>query len=150
MEINTLYYGKMECQENEIVHFSEGLFGFESQKDFLPIPFEEEKDTVLCLQSVTERDVCFVIMNPFQLDNDYDPVLKKEDYAALGTEEEKALSFYVICVMRQSMEECTVNMKCPIVVNTKSRQAVQVILENKAYKFRHSLSEFLGGGNAVC
>ncbi len=150
MEINTLYFGRMDCQENEIIRFEEGLFGFESQKDFLPVPFDGEEDSVLCLQSVTDRDTCFVIMNPFRLCSDYEPVLKEEDYKALDTMQEQDLSYYVVCVMRQSMEESTVNMKCPIVVNAVTRKAVQVILDTKKYGFRHSLSEFLGGGNKVC
>jgi len=144
MRIDTLYFGAIECQENEIVVFQEGLFGFEGQKDFLPIPFEEGKDTVLCLQSVADREVCFIIMNPFQLDHEYAPKLKREDYEALGTSDESLLSYYVICVMREKMEESTVNMKCPVVVNTSTRQAIQVILDTDSYKFRHALVEFSG------
>ncbi len=146
MKIDTLYFGTVECQENEIVHFPEGLFGFESQKDFLPVPFEDGTDALVGLQSVTEKYLCFIIMNPFLMDEEYDPQLKAEDYEALGTTDEGILSYYVICGMRPNMEESTVNMRCPIVVNSATRNAIQVILDTDRYKFRHLLSEYSKAG----
>ena len=83
-------------------------------------------------------------MNPFRLMPDYDPVLKPEDYERLGTDQEELLSYYVISVIRSTPEESTVNLKCPVVVNSVTRKAIQVILESGAYRFRHSLSEFTG------
>ena len=143
MRADTMYFGALEFSENELIRFGEGLFGFENRKDFLPIAFEED-DTILCLQSIEDRDLSFILMNPFRLRPDYSPVLQPGDYERLGTDKEEILSFYVISVIRSTPEESTVNLKCPIVVNSETRKAVQVILESGAYRFRHSLSEFTG------
>lgn len=144
MKADTMYFGEIKYTKKELITFKEGLFGFESQKDFLPIPFEAEDDAVLCLQSVAQRDVSFIVMNPFRLDPEYSPALRPEDYTRLGTKDEEKLSYYVICVIWDTPEESTVNLKCPVVVNSDTRQAVQVILEDDRYRFRHSLSEFAG------
>ena len=144
MKADTMYFGRIEFDKKELIRFEEGLFGFESQKDFLPVPFEGEEDAVLCLQSISDRDISFLIMNPFRLYPAYEPKLGKVDYRKLGTAREENLSYYVICVLRDTPEESTVNLKCPVVVNTVTRRAVQVILENNTYGFRHSLSEFAG------
>lgn len=133
--------------EEELIHFQEGLFGFEEYKTFLPLPVEEDNDAVLCLQSTENTDLSFIIMNPFYLKEDYRPELSLADYKNLGTEDTGVLSFYVICVIGTLSEKSTVNLKCPIVVNTESRQAVQVILASEEYRMRHALSEFQKKGD---
>lgn len=138
-------YKEYPFHDKELVYFREGLFGFEDQKKFLPICIEEHSDAVLCLQSVEDENLSFIIMNPFLLMEDYHPVLSKNDYKKLEAEKEQDLSYYVICVVREKAEESTVNMRCPIVVNTVNRQARQVVLDSDAYQFRHVLKE-LGKG----
>lgn len=41
-----------------------------------------------------------------------------------------ALCYYVLCVVREPVQESTLNFKCPVVVNPDSRRAIQVILES--------------------
>lgn len=129
-------------EESQYIEFKEGIFGFEEEKKFLPIMLEDGSDAVLYLQSVQDRELSFIIMNPFMLKEDYDPVLSEEDYKKLGTSDEKDLSYYVFCVIANVAEESTVNLKCPIVVNHVTRQAMQVILNSEDYGFRHPLKEF--------
>lgn len=127
--------------QEEVICFGEGLFGFEDQKRFLPLCVEEDSDAVLCLQSVEDESVSFVIMNPFLFKEDYNPVLSQTDKETLKVEHEEDLSFYVICVVRDIMEDSTVNLKCPIAVNIANRQAKQIILDSDTYQFRHTLRE---------
>lgn len=127
---------------NEYIEFEEGIFGFEQEKKFLPVALEEGSDAIIYLQSVENEDLSFVLMNPFMLKEDYEPVLAKEDYEKLGTSEEKDLSYYVFCVIGKTAEESKVNLKCPVVVNNVTRQARQVILNTDEYGFRHLLKEF--------
>ena len=130
-------------QENfEYIEFPDGMFGFEESTRFLPMMIEEGSDAVLLLQNMENEELSFIVMNPFMLCEEYDPILSDEDYAKHGTRKQEELSFYVICVVKDSIEESTVNLKCPIVVNVVTRQARQVILESKEYKFRHFLKEF--------
>lgn len=129
-------------KEREYIEFDEGIFGFENERRFLPIMLEEDSDAVLYLQSLDNEELSFVIMNPFMLKGDYDPILGEEDYKALGTSNPEDLSYYVFCVVGDSVEESKVNLKCPIVVNHVTRKARQVILDSKEYGFRHLLKEF--------
>lgn len=131
--------GGMFARE-ELIYFPEGLFGFEQYKNFLPLPVEEDSDALLCLQSTDDEDLSFVIMNPFYLMNGYEPVLSVRDYEKLGTDDITQISYYVICVVGKTPQDSTVNLKCPIAVNTVSRQAFQVILEAGGYQMRHSLN----------
>ena len=129
-------------EKSQYIEFKEGIFGFEEEKKFLPVMFEDGSDAVLYLQSIRNEKLSFVVMNPFMLKEDYNPVHSEEDYKKLGTSDEKDLSYYVFCVIANVAEESTVNLRCPIVVNHVTRQAVQVILGSDEYGFRHPLKEF--------
>lgn len=129
-------------EKSQYIEFKEGIFGFEEEKKFLPVMFEDGSDAVLYLQSIRNEKLSFVVMNPFMLKEDYNPILSEEDYKKLGTSDEKDLSYYVFCVIANVAEESTVNLRCPIVVNHVTRQAVQVILGSDEYGFRHPLKEF--------
>lgn len=128
--------------EQDLIVFQEGLFGFEEYRKYLPISAEENSDSVLYLQSIEEEHLCFLAMNPFLLKDDYAPQLSEADRKALKAEKDEDLSYYVLCVIKEPAEESTVNLKCPLVVNAISRQARQVVLESEEYQLRHKLKEF--------
>lgn len=131
----------LSFDEKNMIIFQEGLFGFEEFKQFLPVSMEENSDAILCLQSVEEETLSFIVMNPFLFSPGYQPEVSEADKEALKAEKEENLSYYVLCVVKEPLEESTVNLKCPIVVNAMTRQARQVILESDRYELRHTLKE---------
>ena len=52
----------------------------------------------------------------------------------------RELCYYALCVVREPVADSTVNLRCPIVVNDQTRQALQVILDSRDYGMRHPLS----------
>ena len=150
MKTGSEYFGEVEYEADEVITFQEGLYGFENYHDFLPIPFEEESDTLLYLQSLEDFHLSFILMNPFSFFPEYQPVLEKKDYVKLETDDEKDLSYYVLCVIGEHAEECRVNLRCPIVVNAITRKAVQVVLPNTDYPFQQPLGKSLTGGMMEC
>ena len=81
-------------------------------------------------------------MNPFSLDGSYTPVLQPEELQELGVSDSTELCYYVLCVVKNPVSSSTVNLQCPVVVNDRTRQCMQVILEGDQYGMRHPLSEF--------
>jgi flagellar assembly factor FliW len=148
MNINTQYFGTITYSNEDLIHFSDGLYGFSDKKDYLPLAFQDGSDALICLQSIEDTEISFILMNPFQLYEDYNPVLSEDDQQLLNCEQEQSIiSYYVICVIRDSMEESTVNLKCPIAVNTETREARQVILDNPLYQHRHAIHDFVKKGD---
>lgn len=143
MEINAKYFGQVSYEEGETIHILNGLIGFEAYTEYLPIPFHEDSDSLISLQCLENEALSFILMNPFGLLADYSPSLSEEDLQELGTESADDLSFYVICVIRDSVAESTVNLKAPLVVNVRNRRARQVILDQTEYTFRHVLGEMM-------
>ena len=147
MEIKTQYFGTIPCSEEEFIHFSDGLFGFSDLKKYVPLAFQDNSDALISLQSIEDPKISFILMNPFQLYSDYAPALSEEDSRLLDASyNEENISYYVICVIHDLMEESTVNLKSPIAVNTDTREARQIILDNPLYKFRHPIKDFIKRG----
>lgn len=144
MLLQTKYFGEIECPEEHILHFANGLFGFEGEKAFSLLPFQGSGGGLLCFQSVATPQLAFVAMNPFSLKPDYAPVLSEEELRELGVERSEDLCFYVLCVVRNPVADSTVNLRCPVAVNDRTGQAMQVILDAAGYHMRHPLSEFGG------
>ena len=119
------------------------MIGFEAYTEYLPIPFHEDNDSLISLQCLEDETLSFILMNPFGLLNDYTPSLSGQDMKELDAETAEDLSYYVICVMRDSVAESTVNLKAPLVVNVRSRQARQVILDQSEYTFRHVIGDMI-------
>ena len=143
LTLETKDYGTIEYEESDLIHFTDGLFGFNDLKDYIPLVLDENEDnTILLLQSIENTDIAFVIINPFSLDPDYNPVLSPEELSYLNVKSENDLSYYVICVLRNDHKDNTVNMKAPIVINPDKRIGMQVILSQSEYGFRHKLSSF--------
>ncbi|MDW2798112.1 flagellar assembly protein FliW [Clostridium boliviensis] len=144
MEIKTQYFGTIPYSEGELIHFSDGLFGFSHLKNYVPLAFQDNSDAMISLQSIDDDRISFILMNPFQLYSEYTPVLSADDSSMLkASYDEKNISYYVICVIHDNMDESTVNLKAPIAVNTDTREAKQIILDNPLYKFRHPIKDFM-------
>ena len=152
MHLKTKYFGEIECQEEDKLHFPNGLFGFEEEKEFFLLPFDGGEGSLLCFQSAVTPGLAFVAMNPFSLKPDYAPVLTPSELKNMGVERSEDLCFYALCVVRSPVSESTVNLRCPVVINDGTRQAMQVILDGDAYHMHHPLSEFARrrGEEAVC
>ena len=137
-------YGMVEYSPEDLIIFSDGLFGFPKLTRYLLLRINEgeDDDSMLLMLSVEDPNVVFVLINPFFLSPDSSPVLAPEEFACLDASEDGELSYYVICVVRNDYLENTVNLKCPLVINPQTRRGIQVILENTSYSYSHKLSSF--------
>lgn len=143
MEINANYFGQVSYESNEAIHIINGLIGFESYTEYLPIPFHEDSDSLISLQSLEDETLSFILMNPFGIYPDYAPSISRQDMEELKAKSAEDISYYVISVIRDSVAESTVNLKAPLIVNALNRQAKQVILEQSEYTFRHILGDMM-------
>ncbi|MCL2088594.1 MAG: flagellar assembly protein FliW [Oscillospiraceae bacterium] len=151
MKINTKYFDAIETEQDDIIRFPQGIFGFEGNTDYVIIKFDDGEDQddegLFCLQSTTDESLAFVLLNPFYIDREYDPIMSDDDYRTIGkTAEEDGLVYYAIVVVKDNFSESTVNMKCPIVINKESRKAKQIILESD-YSMKHPIMSPAEGGS---
>ncbi len=142
METNTKYFGAMPYTEDEVITFENGIFGFEENKRYLLIRFEEDNAGLLCLQNLEDEQLAFVVANPFVFLPDYAPQVTEADLKKVGNPPMEETAFYTICVLQEDMKKSTTNLRCPLVINGTTRKAMQVILEDSSYDFKHPFYEF--------
>ncbi len=144
MEISTKYFNEVSIAKDSILTFEKGIPGFEDFKRYVLINFELGSDDLMCLQSLDEKELAFVLVNPFNLKADYAPSLTEEDVDELGiTDSTEGVFCYAICSIKDNINENTVNLKSPIVVNPDTMRAKQIVLDSNEYAVRHEFKQFI-------
>lgn len=138
MNINTRDFGSMEIDENSILSFKLPILGFEQFRDFVILYDGEVGDEVAWLQSVESSDVCFVIIDPTRFIPDYAPALPQDILKKLELSEKNA-ALRCLMVVRNGIENATINLKSPIVINPEKKAAGQVVLDED-YPVRAALA----------
>lgn len=132
MKAATRLFGEIEIDESKIITFEDGIIGFPDMKKFTLI-FDEEKEgrpSISWLQSMDEPEVAFPVMDPLFVCETYNPSVEDELLKNLGTIKEDNLYVLVTVTVPQNIKELAVNLKAPIVINTDTRKASQIIVED--------------------
>lgn len=147
MKVNTKAYGSVEVDERQSVTFPEGLFGFESLKNYVLLDAEHP---YIWLQSTEESDAAFVLIDPFLFRPDYEMDIGDDDLRAIGiTKPEDGIYFTVVTI--PSGGRMTANLQGPIVINREKKLGKQVVLNDPRWKTKHDiLTELDSPKKALC
>jgi flagellar assembly factor FliW len=144
LEIATRHFGNVEIDENKIMIFKEGIFGFEDQKEFIVLYDGEEDDNPFAwLQAIKDKDICLPMVNPMAWYPSYSPDVDDEKLASIGDLDETALDVYTIVVIPDDIKDMTTNLRAPIIFNKETRNGIQVIVKDDEYDIKHNLYEQL-------
>ena len=143
MNLITTDYGDIQYSDEDLILFTDGIFGFPDLTQYLLICLDEQDSSLLVLQSVQKPEISFAVLNPLLLYPDYSPALTPEELVSLEVSDVGDLSYYVICVIKQDFKESTVNLKAPLAINPQTLRGMQVILEGSQYGFRQKMDDFL-------
>ncbi|MCE5311891.1 MAG: flagellar assembly protein FliW [Nitrospiraceae bacterium] len=131
MKIQTTRFGEIEIGEDKLLDFASGIPGFSDLTKFVIL---EYKDPVSWLQSTENPEVAFIISDPFQLFPAYSLKLSDDVLKFLNiTDSSEALVFVILSV---SDSVLSANLRAPILVNTKSRMAAQLIVDDERLSFK--------------
>jgi len=129
VKIETRDFGILEIEEEHVIQFSQPIFGFEEYRRFVLINDSNMGNGICWLQSVEEKQVCFIMLNPLEIKPDYAPAVNDEVLDQLKAEPDDELDCWVLLVIGKTFKQSTANLKSPIIVNHKANLAVQVILD---------------------
>ena len=147
MIIETRDFGKMDISEDGILTFKLPILGFESQKRFVILYDDELGDALGWLQSVDDRDVCFIIMDPHTVFGAYAPTVAPGILVKLGLDTQDDAVFRSLVVIPTQTSGATVYLKSPLVINPAKKLAAQVVLDQD-YAVRTPLSNT--GEGLIC
>lgn len=143
MLLKTKHFGEINIDETRIVTFEEGIPGFEELKRFAVLYNGDEASPFRWLQCVDDGQIAFVVTNPFAIVADYDIEIPEEVTDNLDIERLEDVMVLSIVVVPDDINEMTINLKAPIVINTKNNRGIQVILDTDRYSVRHYIIEEL-------
>ncbi len=135
MLINTRDFGEIEVQDKAVFHFTQPIFGFEEYTEYAILQDDEIGDNIIWLQSIQNRQLCFILMDPSGLSDVFNPVLPAGSEKLLGDGD---CFCWVIAVVSENIKSSTVNLKSPVFINTETKLAAQIMLDED-YPVRHPL-----------
>lgn len=145
MQITTRFFGDIEIDDQKILHFEEGLIGFENLKKFTLIYNSEEENSksIIWLQSLDEPMVAFPMINPFYVMTDYNPMINDEVLDSLGELKEENTALFLTLTVPADITKMTTNLKAPIVINAETKKGCQVIAENPEYVIKYNIYDVI-------
>lgn len=143
MLLKTKHFGEIEIDENKIVTFKEGIPGFENLQRYIVLYNGDETSPFRWLQCVDDGQLAFAVINPFMILGNYDIEISEETVASLNIESITDVMVLAIVVVPEDPNKMTMNLKAPVIINTKNNSGMQVVLDTDTYSVRHYIVEEL-------
>lgn len=143
MLLKTRHFGEIEIDDSGIVDFSGGLPGFEGIKRFILIENENKESPFMWMQGVDNGDLAFAVVDPFLIKTDYDININEEVVRGLGIEGVEDIRIFSIVVVPEDVSKTSMNLKAPVIINTKNNKGAQIVLDTDKYGVRHYILEEL-------
>ena len=143
-KIHTKYFQDLDYEEESLFHFPAGIPGFEDERHFLFIEQPLTKP-LMFMQSATREDLCFPALPVQMVELAYRLNICTEDLELLELAADRqpapgvdVMCFVLVCLTENAPP--TVNLLSPVVVNLRSRKAVQAIQIDTDYSYQQELT----------
>ena len=141
MKADSRIFGKIEIEDDKIITLEKGMIGFPDLNHFALI-YDEEKEkkynSIMWLQSMDDPDIAFPVMMPHIVKEDYNPNVSEEMIAPLGKLTPENTYILVTVTVPKNIEDFSVNLKAPVVINMDNRKGVQKSGETRSnLELRH-------------
>lgn len=131
----------MSCGQNKIITFPAGVPGLPAELTRFELAALAGDSPFFFLQSRQDENVGFILINPFALFSAYEFDLPDEEAEALGISDPGNVAVFCIVNASRGIKNATVNLLAPVVVNTATGVARQVVLTDSRYGIRHPLPQ---------
>ncbi|MCH4199092.1 MAG: flagellar assembly protein FliW [Clostridium tyrobutyricum] len=138
MELKTKFHGMINYDKKDVITFKKGIPGFENLKKFILVP-AEENSLFGILQSTEDTDIGIVVASPFNVCENYEFDIDDDKISELNIKDNKDILIVNTVTLNSNIENITINLKAPIVINTKYNIGEQLILDNADYPIKYPL-----------
>jgi flagellar assembly factor FliW len=143
MKIETTRFGTLDVPEDLTIKMTKPVLGFEMLRQYVIVE-TEDFEPFKWFQSIDEPDVAFVLVNPLLFFPDYAIEVNPKEIEELGVEDVGEVVTYAVVTIPQDYAKMTANLQGPVLINTRTRLAKQLVLVNSRYGIRHRLFEAEG------
>lgn len=137
LQIDTSRFGTIEVTEKEIIAFPEGILGFEKQKQYALLPMPQN-DYFYWLQSTTEKDLAFLVVDPFVFFPNYEFRLEDDILDRIKVTSKNQLAILtIVTIPKSGIKQATTNLVGPLVLNMEKQLGCQIVLQGTKYETKH-------------
>ena len=140
MHIKSWRFGEIQINEEKILKFPQGLPGLEDVHEYVLLQLEET-NPINWLQSVDNQQISLPVMDPFEVFPDYAFDISEEDIKDLSISETEDIHVVSVLVIPEQINEMTINLAAPILINIRSNVGKQIIIDGSDYPVRHPVFE---------
>lgn len=130
-KINSLQFGVIEVEAQNIFRFKDGLLGFEDLRDFVLVNAEDTAP-FKWLISVETPEIGFPLISPWLIDLSYAP--------GPNIDLSKEVPMVVV-TLGDELGRMTANLKAPIILDVDLQTGSQIILPSDKYSTNYVLSK---------
>lgn len=142
MKLTSLRFGEIEIKDDSVIRFPGGLPGLEHLEKYAIIRCEPT-EPIQWLQSIDDGDISIPIINPFIIKEDYAIEVDDSELDFIGTRDEEDLIVLTVMVVPDKLEDMTVNLMAPLLINMRNMVGAQVMMDHKEYEISHPAFEAL-------
>ena len=132
MLVETKDFGPLNINEDDIIFFPTGIYGFEELHKFVILTDPVNK-WIIYLQSLENAEFRFLMLDPYSFFEKYNPIISEDVLNSINPYKREDIVLFSIVVIPSNTSESTVNLKSPILINFNNKTGMQIILENKDY-----------------
>ncbi len=138
MEVQTTRFGQVQITEEDVIHFPEGLLGFNQLRRFVLL--DDPTDEIFAwLQSCEDPSIAFPVLEPELFTSEYQVNLTRHDLQSLKLESSQGSRNFCIITIPDDPTQMTANLKAPVVINVAQRLAAQVVLQDNHLAIREPI-----------
>jgi len=142
----TRKFGLITVREDQVLYFSNGLYGFPHLKRYLLLE-DPRESPLLWLQGLDQPEPAFVVLDPEYLVPDYRAKLLPRFLQVVAAASPEELRILVILTIAPSRpQEGTANLMAPLVINVKTRRGMQIIVEQADFSHQYPVFPNRPGG----
>ncbi len=140
MKLETMRFGILDVNEEDIILFKRGILGFPEQKRYLLVPHRPDSP-FFWLQSLEMPELAFVAITPSVCLADYSFDIPDDVQEELElTDSKQAETLLIVTIPRNNPKCITANLLGPVVINMEKRLGMQVVLDPNIYPVQYPLN----------
>lgn len=136
MKVRTLRFGELDIPDDKIITMSKPILGFENLKRYCLIE-REDCEPFLWYQSIEDPTAAFPVVNPLLFCPGYKIEVNPKEIEELRIRDVKSIETYTIVTIPPDPTDMTINLQGPILINTETCLAKQLVLVNSGYDVKY-------------
>lgn len=132
MLLKTRLFGEVNVKDEEVIHFTKPILGFDDYRQYLLMENESIFPT-FWLQSINDPNLAFPVVSPFSVDENYSINLQALDLDDIKLKSIDDALVLTLMVVPQTLSSIRTNLRAPIIYNPEKKIAKQLILYDEKY-----------------